>query len=103
MALRLLTFAAAETVLISDTGLASLINILQRIDVRASASEHPPEGSLIPLRWSAFSLWTRDTNDRGPGDFDHRVEVATPDGQVGITQESPLRIEHDKRTVQVKT
>jgi hypothetical protein len=101
--LRLLTFAACEAVIISDIGLASLINVLQHIKVGGESKEPPPEGALVPMKWAAFALWTRETGTTERIDFEQRLEVATPDGQVVMSQDTNAFIERGKRTLQVRS
>lgn len=77
--LELLFTIACENVIVAETGVTSLINILEKVDSEMPAEA--PEKVMVPMKWSVISLWTRGATDvPEPIQYEQRTIVINPEG-----------------------
>ncbi len=71
---RLALFCPVEKVLRSDEGAASLISILENLNISVSeAAGAPPPDAVFPTAWALFSLWER-SDSQEPETFEQLVQ-----------------------------
>ncbi len=95
---QLITFALAEKCLITKEGAASLITILQRVDVRVQASKDPqvlPGNAVAPLNWCVYSLWRQEAEDKG-AEFSKVVQIFWPDKAEFLKRSVQFRFTEEK-------
>ncbi|HEV7890817.1 MAG TPA: hypothetical protein VGP08_09270 [Pyrinomonadaceae bacterium] len=81
--LKLLIFAPCEKVIIGEDKLASIIAVMQHVNV--AVDENMPADALAPLQWNAFVMWRRVEDVDAPMNYRQKMEVFRPDGvSVGI-------------------
>ena len=82
MALRLLAFLPCEKIIIADSGVVSLISILERVFIELPKDvDSPPSDAIAPIAWSVYALWERDTADlKTEQVYEQRVQLVLPDG-----------------------
>ena len=92
--LKLLIYAPCEKVIISDDQTASIISVMETVNVNVAA-EIPPD-ALAPLRWNIISLWRKDEEISDPIEIEERTDVLRPDGSVatGGTTKFTVTTEH---------
>lgn len=77
--IRLLFFAACEKVIIGDDHRASLISVMEGINLAGDAVEGGiPKDAVMPTRWTAISLWHRTKSISKPVKYEARVQVLYP-------------------------
>lgn len=61
---KLLLFAACEKVILSsDEGTASLITVLESVNVSIPPDTPIPPATMVPMKWSVFTLWRGEPGD----------------------------------------
>lgn len=77
--LRLLGFIPCERIILSDRGLATIVNVLDRIDVNLGPDADP--STAVPFAWEIMTLWRNDDVANIGKSFEQRIEFERPDGQ----------------------
>jgi hypothetical protein len=81
--LKLILFGACEKAIIADDNLASLISLMERINV-VTESKIPPD-AVAPMNWTAFSYWTSADGSKAKEPIYCRVDIVNPKGEVPLT------------------
>ncbi len=85
---KLTIIAACDRVIFDRVGIASLINIFQRLEIAASPTAYPAE-AVSPIRWSVFTQWHHQPVAPGTPYTQH-AEVLKPNGEVFIETRLPF-------------
>ncbi|MFZ0707895.1 MAG: hypothetical protein WAM71_20015 [Candidatus Korobacteraceae bacterium] len=92
-------FCACEKVVFDKNETASLISVLQNVDVRVPVT--PPEYATLPKEWFIFTRW--DVSDSEPGKIFEQVwQVLWPDGEKFVEHRAPLNATSEKRDDDVR-
>lgn len=75
-------FAPCERVIISNDNLASIISVMESVQISVPADL--PVDALVPLNWAILSLWRRDEDTDVPIEFEEQCEVIRQDGIVAL-------------------
>jgi len=87
---KLVILAVCEKVLVERSGLPSLINIFQRMNVNLQDAPLP-ENAISPARWAIFSLWQHDPSEFGV-QFVQKLAVIKPNGEIFSEATTPFKI-----------
>jgi hypothetical protein len=79
--LKLQTFLPCEKVIIDKEELASLINVLDSINVELNDKTALREDAASLLDWIIFTVWRKTDITDGGKRYEQRVELLSPDGQ----------------------
>lgn len=85
--------AACEKVIFDRVGIASLINIFQRLNITVADTE-VPENAVAPLKWCVYTQWRHEPATAGKS-YVQRVRVITPAGETFVEGSLPFTIESD--------
>jgi hypothetical protein len=77
--MKLLAFVACEKVIVDTTGNASLIVILQGMNVAQATNEPVPHNAVGPKDWALIALWRPSLDEVGKT-YDQMFEIFLPDG-----------------------
>ena len=79
---KLLIFAPCDKVIIGvGDNNASLIDILQNINIGMAAGKPIPENAMAAMRWAVFAMWLKEPEDEGKS-YKQRVQLLSPSGKV---------------------
>jgi hypothetical protein len=87
---KLTVLAVCEKVIIDRVQTPSLIGIFQGLNIQLT-NEPMPEKAITPLRWSIFTLWQHDPEERGT-EFTQYMEVITPSGEQFVKGETKFKV-----------
>ena len=99
--LNLLVFAACEKVIVSTDGTASLIALLENINIEGLPEEKLVDNAAFPFSWSSMAMWERNIEVDEPISFDAKVEVSDPNGKVGMISQISFSVHNGERIFRV--
>jgi hypothetical protein len=82
---RLLAFVACERVILDTEGLASLIRVIESVEVTVPKEVELPPGISAPKEWSTISIWSLDRSETGL--YEQQTEMVTGDGIIAMHTE----------------
>lgn len=77
---KLLIFAPCEKLILSQENVASLISVMEAINVNVGADV--PADAVLPIRWEVLTLWQRQPDDPVGTRYEQRLDVLRPDGVI---------------------
>ncbi len=80
--LKLLIFAPCEKLIEGKDKTASLISIMESIELTLATGETVPPDALAPVRWNVMVFWRREADIEGEIEFEQRIDVRRPDGEL---------------------
>lgn len=83
--LRLLLFAPCEKVILDSEGLASIISIIENLEVTVPKSVQLPSQAAVPMNWQTISIWQLDQSENGK--YEQMSELIIEDGTVAAHTE----------------
>jgi hypothetical protein len=86
---KLLLFAACEKAMVDQNNVASLMSLLEEINVQVPPGVVPPANAMAPMAWTIFSLWERTPADQGKI-FEQRSALMTAAGAIRV--ETPVAV-----------
>lgn len=86
---KLLLFAACEKAMVDQGNVASLMSLLEEINVQVPPGVVPPTNAMAPMTWTIFSLWEQIPEDQGKK-FEQRSALMTPAGATLL--ETPIAV-----------
>ena len=75
---KLLVFVPCEKIILDDRANASLIVLMQNLDVQVGA-QGIPKNAVTPKEWAVFTVWEWLPDDHGK-EFTQIIQVLWPDG-----------------------
>jgi hypothetical protein len=94
----LLVFAPCQKVLIDQNNSASLITVLETLNIVVPAAQLP-EGVIVPVNWEIFTLWSREVDEGGDRDFEQVCELFAANGVLLQQWRMTFRIEKQAHRV----
>jgi hypothetical protein len=80
--LKLLIFAPCEKLIEGKDKTASLISVMESAELMLATDETLQPDALAPVRWSVMAFWRRIADFEGEIEFEQRVDVRRPDGEL---------------------
>ena len=87
---KMVILAVCEKVLVERSGLPSLINVFQRMNIQLQDAPLP-ENAISPTRWSIFTLWQHEPHELGV-EFVQKLLVLKPNGEAFEDATTPFKI-----------
>ncbi len=99
--LKLLHFIPCRTLIIDTSGNASIINVMERIDVNVPSNA--PENFLFPETWSAITLWTRDqaVEVEKPVEYEQLIQFRMPNDDVSMQSKTGFLVTNDHINIRI--
>jgi hypothetical protein len=91
--LKLLIFLPCEKVILAKQGQASLIGVLELIQV--NVAKDLPLDALIPFRWSVLTLWIREEEVAEPIKYEQDIQLIRPDGTNALKATANFQVTND--------
>jgi hypothetical protein len=91
--LKQMIFAPCEKVILGQDRTASLISVLESIQIQVN--EDLPEDALAPIPWNVLSLWRRTETTETPIEFEERLQVTRPDGSAASGASTKFRVSNE--------
>ena len=89
---------ACEKVILSETGVASLISLFTKIIVMVAGDTEIPKNAVAPKEWAVFSAWDTDPGDELK-EYTFCTQIIYPDqSQFGEVSKIGVKIELNKRS-----
>lgn len=79
--LKLLIFAPCQKVIIGEDKSASMIAILETLEIGISGDDLAPDAAA-PADWQVLALWERVREVADDMPYEQRIEIVRPDGHV---------------------
>jgi len=80
---KLAIIAPCDRLIFDKVGIASLINIFQRLEARVGDAPFPAD-AMSPMSWSVYTQWFHDEASVGAA-YVQRTEIIKPSGEVFST------------------
>lgn len=92
---RLLVFVPCEKAIVAEEDhAASLIGLLQQINLPLVAGSTVPADAFVPVRWYIFTQWYRQADDEDKT-FEQRTVIEAPDGQQLVETLTPFTMHQE--------
>jgi hypothetical protein len=88
--LKQMIFAPCEKVITGDDKMASLISVIESVQIGVNAELSAD--AMVPISWNVVSLWRRDENTDTPIEFEEVTEVVREDGSVATKATTKFRV-----------
>lgn len=92
--IRNLYFLACEKLIVGQDNASSLISVLEAISVKAQVEEFE-SNAAIPMKWQVVTLWQRQEELKVPIEYQQRIEIINPSGEVLIDFEQTFTVTSD--------
>ena len=101
---KLMAFVACEKVIIDQDNNVSLITLLQELksQIPESVTKEIPPGvkTMAAIKWVAFSMWVKASDDENEKEYQQRVALVDPSGEsTGIEGAAPFKFGSDKTSM----
>lgn len=99
--LKLLHFIPCRTIIVDTGGSASIISVMERIDVNVPSNV--PENFLYPEKWSAVALWTRDPKIKieNPIEYEQLIQFVMPNDSVSMQMRTSFLVSNKHINVRI--
>jgi len=82
--IKLLFFIPCEKIIVDSSGVTSIVGILENVNLGGVLDQAMPENAGMPMSWSAVALWNRPRSIDDDVQYEARVELIAPNGQVAL-------------------